>query len=360
MNPKSSKFLRSLAKYSALSGAVIGGLNQAQATIQYTSLSDTPFSDGVSMIYLPAGSLSFFERGGTSSAMVYLRGGVEVSGAGTWYPNRLDASQNVSSGGTWRSAASQFLGWNGTTNTGLFMGHSGKFLGFRFNSGGIKYGWVRLDVAANGASITLTDWAYQDDGSSILTGDTGASLPIELLKFQAQRFHQLIHLDWTTATEENFDEFVLERAEEGAAFQEIARIAGAGNPNQEQSYTHQDKAILDSRRYYYRLKSIDLDGSFTYSSVVDVAPTGADFLVSEPYPNPITTGEFELDIELPEAEDISISIFASTGQLVYEKPLNLTEGKNTVQISVAGLSAGTYFLKLRGRYHQRYQRIVVE
>jgi hypothetical protein len=57
------------------------------------------------------------------------------------------------------------------------------FAGFSFNpsstGGKTDYGWVRLQfvVGQDGAldSITAIDWAYQDDGSAILAGDTGVS-----------------------------------------------------------------------------------------------------------------------------------------------------------------------------------------
>ena len=290
---------------------------------------------------------------------MYLRGGVSVSGATTWYPNRLEANHSVNAGAVWQTLVTQFLGWNGATTSALFMGTSGKFIGFRFNSGGIKYGWIRLDVAANGASITLVDWAYQDDGSAILTGDTGTPAPIELISFKARQLGGIVNLDWKTASEQNFSGFSLERAEENESFSEIGWISGKGNTEDEQEYRFDDKAAIPNKRYYYRLKAIDLDGSFEYSHIVEATLSGFGFTIEGPYPNPITSTPFKLDIMVSEAETVFIRLFSASGQMVYESRTPLVEGRNEVLISDASLSSGIYFLKIQGRYYHNYKKLEI-
>jgi len=48
--------------------------------------------------------------------------------------------------------------------------------GFRFNDGGgIVYGWANATFVSGGnGGVTVHEWAFQDDGSSIAVGDIGA------------------------------------------------------------------------------------------------------------------------------------------------------------------------------------------
>lgn len=363
MNKKSKKYqllLRALANYSALGGALIGTVNQAQATIQYAALSGTPVSDGTANVVFPGGgSLSFKEKPGVGSAIFYFGGGASISAASTWYPNRLEAGASISNGGTWRNAGIQFLGWSASTVAPLFKGTSGKFLGVRFNDGGVKYGWIRLDVAGDASSFTLTDWAYQDDGSSIESGEMPA-LPIELLSFDAKGLKNLVELSWITTHEENFEGFSLERAEEGESFSEIAWMPGTGNSDERQSYRFQDQGIFENKHYYYRLKSIDLNGNFQYSQIVQATFNDFGFTVNDPYPNPVLDKVFNLDIQALEAETISIQIFSTKGQIVEEQQTLLSVGANTISIDIPQLVTGIYFLKVQGRYYSNYKQFVVQ
>ncbi|MFK7920445.1 MAG: T9SS type A sorting domain-containing protein [Bacteroidia bacterium] len=363
MNKKSKKnqlFLRALVNYSALGGALIGSTIQAQAAIQYAALSGTPVSDGTANVIFPGGgSLSFKEMPGVGSAIFYFGGGASITAATTWYPNRLEAGASINNGGTWRNAGTQFLGWSASTTAPLFKGTSGKFIGVRFNSGGVKYGWIRLDVAGDASSFTLTDWAYQDDGSSIEAGEM-PPLPIELFSFDAKALKNLVELNWITTHEENFDGFSLERAEEGESFSEIAWIAGTGNSDESQSYKFQDQGIFENKRYYYRLKSIDINGSFEYSQIIETAFSDFGFTVNDPYPNPVLDKVLNFEILALEAETVSLQIFSATGQVVEEQQNLLSVGSNTISVAISQLAAGMYFLKVNGRYYNNYKQFVIE
>ncbi len=65
---KENAFLRLLAQYSALSGALIGSANQAQATIQYATLSGTPVSNASQSVAPPGGGMMLFKEEGTRNS----------------------------------------------------------------------------------------------------------------------------------------------------------------------------------------------------------------------------------------------------------------------------------------------------
>lgn len=362
-NKEQNAFLRSLAHYSALGGALIGSTNQVQATIQYFTLSGTPISNTVVTEVFPGGqSIRFREEVPVRSFWLSL-GGVSVSGAASiYFPDALDAGFLVSAGGAWNTEVTQFMAYSGSiaNRGGNFIGTTGKFLAIKFNNGGIKYGWLRLSAAADASTFTLTDWAYQDNGSPILTGDTGTPTPIELISFDIQKLQDAVALQWSTAREENFDGFSLERAEEGSVFSEITWIPGAGNSSKPQNYHFTDKGVLENKRYYYRLKSIDIDGSYEYSQIVEAVFSDFGFDIKEPYPNPVSDNRFSIEIQALEAEPIQIRIFSATGQMVHEQSAQLTTGINTISVAIPDLTAGAYFLKVQGRYYSKYQSLVVQ
>lgn len=360
-NPSENAFLRQLAQYSALGSALIGSANQAQAAIQYAALSGNTVSNSTEVFNLPGGGvMNFIEETHNRSVWVSIGGGVSVSGtASAFFPNARDAAFLVSASGAWHPDVTQFLGYQGGNTGGNFLGTSGKFLAFRFNNGGIKYGWLRMNLASDASSFTLVDWAYQDDGTPILTGDMGG-LPVELLSFDAKALKQAVNLEWATSREEGFEGFSLERATDGGTFAEIAWLPGQGNSTETRAYSYQDEAITENTRYYYRLKSVDLNGSFEYSRVVEAAFNPVGFSILPPYPNPVTDAEFRLEIWAEEAETVQLKMFSATGQCVYEEKQPLLSGKNEVSVAVPHLSGGVYFLKVQGKYYSSYQQVVVQ
>jgi hypothetical protein len=107
--------------------------------------------------------------------------------------------------------------------------------------------------------------------ASISAGVTPAgTLPLSLTSFKATTQSEGISLNWSTASESNTDKFVLERiAADGSALT-VATIKAAGNSTKTIHYAAIDKRVTQGETYYYRLKMIDQDGSFTYSNVVDL------------------------------------------------------------------------------------------
>ncbi|MEM9992033.1 MAG: hypothetical protein AAF738_09725, partial [Bacteroidota bacterium] len=86
-------------------------------------------------------------------------------------------------------------------------------------------------------------------------------VPVELVTFQVKAEDCLNTLWWQTASELNFSHFEVERSEDGMHFEQLTKVAGAGNTLQLQTYGYKD-AVKTAGTYYYRLKSVDLDATF--------------------------------------------------------------------------------------------------
>lgn len=113
-----------------------------------------------------------------------------------------------------------------------------------------------------------------------------SALPVEWLRFEARAEGNAVALAWATASETNSAYFEVERSVDGARYEAIGRVPGAGNSAVVQTYGFTDPAPLPGTGYY-RLRQVDVDGRYTFSRVVAVArdAAAADLLL---YPNPAT------------------------------------------------------------------------
>jgi cytochrome c peroxidase len=201
---------------------------------------------------------------------------------------------------------------------------------------------------------------FEIDGSLNLT-ELG-TLPVELLSFEGIANDKWNTLDWRTASEEEFSHFELERSADGRngwfvvaevlaadVVAERSRSTGAGEV--ETSYASTDDQPLAEN--YYRLRMVDLDGSFAFSEVIYLYNPGAVSagLELNVYPNP-NYGNFSFQTpgidELPTAW----SLFDLTGRKVWS-------GKQTTEVTAANLNSGVYILVVDVDGQRLTERVVV-
>jgi hypothetical protein len=121
--------------------------------------------------------------------------------------------------------------------------------------------------------------------SEIIKLDGVATLPLHLVSFKALVGNSpspSLKLIWKTIGEKNTHATIIEKSDNGKEFNQIG-IIKALNKSTENEYSFEDTK-LDFVNLYYRLKFLDLDGSFTYSDVIS-ANIGAVKVLTI-YPNP--------------------------------------------------------------------------
>ena len=152
-------------------------------------------------------------------------------------------------------------------------------------------------------------------------------------------------LSWKTATEINNRGFEIERGANGE-FATIGFISGAGTTTQEQSYTFRDKQVATGL-HNYRLKQIDLDGSYSYSNIVEVdVTTPFTFNLSQNYPNPFNPTT-KISYSVPFDSKVAISVYSVTGEMVMELVNdNVSAGSYSVDFDGSNLASGMYIYKM--------------
>lgn len=172
-------------------------------------------------------------------------------------------------------------------------------------------------------------------------------LPVELTTFTANVVENNVSLIWETATEVNNYGFDVERKEELGNWNKVAFIEGHGNSNSPKYYSYNDKSVSTSGKYFYRLKQVDIDGSFEYSDQVEVnfgAPN--DFSLNQNYPNPFNPTT-SIQFSIPSESRVRLSVFNVIGEEVAEiVNNNLSAGIHTVEFNASNLNSGIYFYKI--------------
>ncbi|MCB9167526.1 MAG: right-handed parallel beta-helix repeat-containing protein [Flavobacteriales bacterium] len=143
---------------------------------------------------------------------------------------------------------------------------------------------VEGEIQGTGGTSSYTA-TLDDDGEFYIT-TIGAPLPVELVRFAAERIDaDRVRLDWSTATENDNAGFeVWRRIDDGTDFQRIGWVDGAGNSQQLLTYVLIDPNPTPEVSYYY-LRQYDTDGAFDDSPLVAVngIPRADTYTL---YPNP--------------------------------------------------------------------------
>jgi len=86
------------------------------------------------------------------------------------------------------------------------------------------------------------------------------ALPVELMYFIMENYHDTPLLKWQTASETNNDRFEIHMSRDGEQFSHLATLKGAGNSNQPLNYQYHHSDPQGGTTYY-KLKQFDFDGS---------------------------------------------------------------------------------------------------
>ncbi|MEP7255349.1 MAG: T9SS type A sorting domain-containing protein, partial [Ferruginibacter sp.] len=195
----------------------------------------------------------------------------------------------------------------------------------------LKLSGLRIYLGGQSHDDVFTIVAYQNDA---------LPLALQLTAFAAHRQNHSIILNWQTASEQNSSYFSIERSSDGFLFTSIGNKPAAGNSQTSRNYSFTD-VTPGKGTNYYRLKQIDLDGKFIYSSIVTVSNKDGStktFLA----PNPAT--DHTLLVFSKPTKKMLVTIFTSSGQLV--KIIPIADDQNQQLINVTSLPKGEYTIRI--------------
>jgi hypothetical protein len=103
-------------------------------------------------------------------------------------------------------------------------------------------------------------------GTFFIAGKISFPVPLKLISFNAAPYNNTVSLKWISENEMNLDHFVIERSTDGIHFNAIGNAASTNTASRNNySFTIEELFLTIA---YYRLKILDNNGSFFYSSIV--------------------------------------------------------------------------------------------
>lgn len=215
---------------------------------------------------------------------------------------------------------------------------------------------VDNDSNATGSGSAIVTGTCTDGNSNFCgTGPFNNLLPIRLVYFKVSlNDDNNVSIKWATEEELSFDYFELERASKGLEFSMLAKISGAGyNTESRQEYSWTDTNPLAGDNYY-RLKAVDLDGSFEYFDVKFVAVSAKrTFSV---FPNPATGEQINYSINFDYTDSDRIIVFDNMGQALQNIAVSAIEDE--IHFSER-LKPGVYVLQYVSARSKHNVRLVV-
>lgn len=153
-------------------------------------------------------------------------------------------------------------------------------------------------------------------------------------------------ISWQTAVEINSNRFELEKSVDGKNFTTIAKVAASGNSSVTKQYSVEDMIENNVTATYYRLKTVDKNGDFGYSSIQSVN-TKISTTVNNVYPNPVKKGqEVNIEITSDKEQNISFVLINLQGKIVSNKLKTVKQGYNKLALQLGNyIVSGNYYLQ---------------
>ena len=166
---------------------------------------------------------------------------------------------------------------------------------------------------------------------------SGAALPVKFQTLNARSINNTVSLQWNVASEENLNGYSVERSNDGRNFSQIAFVNAKGES---------DYSFVDSKPAtvsYYRIKSVDVNGRYGYSTVA-LVKSGSSSIVIKAFPSPVIKN---VSIQHPTAiAGNSIVISSADGRVI--KTIIPAAGAQQTDVDLSSAKAGLYVVRFNG------------
>jgi hypothetical protein len=173
--------------------------------------------------------------------------------------------------------------------------------------------------------------------------------PTSIASFVAQWniTHDRVDLNWQTGSESNTSNYTIQRSTDGVNYDDVELIfTQEDNASPKNNYHFSDDITkLNSEKYYYRLKVVDMDGKFSYTQVELIESEA-----TEQGPRMITHSYLmggSIFVSIPDSwqnKTVAYHIYTADGSLVKGK-INSSAGEIET-LNILDLPNGAYTLKM--------------
>ncbi len=201
--------------------------------------------------------------------------------------------------------------------------------------------WTTMVAIPNEPANTIT---VTGESTEYILGRLGGALPLNLISFSGSKQNNDALLQWKTANEINVNRFEVQRSENGFDFATIGSVAVGGA-----DYSFSDvNTFITKPVVFYRLKSIDADGKFTYSGIVKLSDLqSGQFTI---FPNPVndmlTIGGLK--------QNGMLMLFNAEGKLLQKQ----TVTTQSITMDLSSYAKGVYLLQYENGGNKHIQKLI--
>ena len=271
----------------------------------------------------------------------------EVSSVTFNSPTTLTDAGVATDAYTWRKIKGQEFQYTGSSNIAAISNDPAHSFAAEFspaNTFRIRLGYKSENFHSAGLDFSIELGCAAGDLSPVQQ----TPLPLTLLNFNGSYSNKKSVLNWTTQSEVNVDHFEVERSIDGVTYIKVGSVMAKGTNASSNNYQlTEDMMNVSGTLFYYRLKSVDKDGKFTYSNIISLKAVEKMFNQISIVPNPLTSANGIIKINTTSKGTADIKVVDFAGRIVMLQKVTLFEGINVLPITnIRQLASGVYSLQL--------------
>lgn len=184
------------------------------------------------------------------------------------------------------------------------------------------------------------------------------ALPARLINFTARwNEEQNVSFNWRIEEESDMLGYEIQYSRDGTNFKEIIQTPAINTGNRQE---YQSKySLIASRENFFRLKLTTKSGKISFSKILRLNSLNFRREINI-YPNPVTNNGF-INIYSPVTGKATIQLVTTTGQVIKSLSMNLTQGRNEIDLSsLIYLSKGTFYIHVFRENTKQSAKIIIQ
>lgn len=224
--------------------------------------------------------------------------------------------------------------------------------------------WIDMGQASingNGSSGNITSNIVTSFSPFKLASATSSSpLPVNLISFSGEVVNKQIELNWETASEINNDYFSIEKSLDGINYEEINKVKGSGNSSLPIQYLYIDENPFIGT-FYYRLKQVDFNGTYEYSSAISVyyeADTESMFTILS---DKLTPSTLQFIVSGSANQSLTFDVIDLSGKICHTEQYTIHQNNELITMTLSSqLRSGMYVLRMHsGNGQKNNQKLLI-
>lgn len=158
---------------------------------------------------------------------------------------------------------------------------------------------------------------------------------------KADEFPIGIRLSWSTSSEKNTSMFIIEKLDNTSVFQPVGTIKASENSRTIIDYKFLDNRVM-SQTHSYRIKQMDIDGTFSYSDVVTVhKKIEVNSMLVQSFDKTVKNS-YDFILEAAKSGMANIQLIDSDDNIAWQGVKEVSKGLNNMAIDLSAQSEGVY------------------